>query len=223
MPPSLPSTLAPKRPKTIQLVLIVHNAVSYIGSEGVGFGLIQRGASSIPGVRFTRDYVIPTQERRSSIKRENITTDTVGAAERARLLALLHALRVAGRTVKANQGNMQLENVTVFSDSESTVSLINRYISKSPQNLEDVKNLNDRRTIKKVVRAFRELEKCGVEVDISLPVLDTPVARRADVMIKTMAKQKGRQSCRDRRKMRLVQEKIAMGARAGTEALGGTL
>jgi hypothetical protein len=69
----------------------------------------------------------------------------------------------------------------------------------------------------------RKVERCGIEVDVTLPVVDTPIPPRAGTRAKTMAKQKGRKSCRDRRKLRLAREGIAMGALRDKAASGKTL
>jgi hypothetical protein len=223
MPPSLPSTLAPKLPKIVRPVLIVHTAVSYVKGEGVGIGVVQRAESSIPGVRFTQNDVLPIQERAYSIRRESITINSVETSKRAHMLAISNALRLVKRTVKAPRENVQLEKVTVFSGSENTVSLVNRHTKNIPESLDDIRRLNDRKMIKKVVHQLGKLERYGIEVDISFRAMATPTAHRAGTRAMIMAKQKGRQSCRDRRNTRLARGKMAIDTRGDRAAVGRTL
>jgi ribonuclease HI len=125
--------------------------VSYIGGEGIGIGVVQRTESYAPGARFTRDHVVPTQERKYSIRREKITIHNVETSERAHMLAVSHALRLARRTIKAPYGTVQLNKITVFSNSEDTVRSINGHNGNSFETLNDIKSLKDRKMIKKVL------------------------------------------------------------------------
>jgi hypothetical protein len=106
------------------LALISHTAVSYTKCQGVAICLVQHAESNASGVRSTKDYRLSlTRQRKFDIKREDMTIQNVKTRERANMLAISHALRLAGQTIKTYSGTQEdvaLEQVKVLSDSETS-------------------------------------------------------------------------------------------------------
>jgi len=190
-----------RRPKAIQLVLVLHTAVDYVYAQGVGIGLVQRAECATTGI--IKNDIIQTEERKYSIKRENFAVENVKTPERALMLALLHALGLACSTIKRRPKTVQLQKVTILSSSPTIVQIVNHHIKHAPKSLEDVASTNDRLMIKRVVAGVRRLSHHGLEVSISIAVFD-----REDEIgetARTMARQRGRKACRSRRQLRLTQ------------------
>ncbi|OCK87225.1 uncharacterized protein K441DRAFT_486719, partial [Cenococcum geophilum 1.58] len=162
-----PFTMVERRPKAIQLVLVLHTAVDYVYAQGVGIGLVQRAECTTTGI--IKNDIIQTEERKYSIKRENFAVENVKTPERALMLALLHALGLACGTIKRRcPKTVQLQKVTILSSSPTIVQIVNHHIKHAPKSLEDVASTNDRSMIKRVVAGVRRLSHHGLEVSIAV-------------------------------------------------------
>ena len=210
-----------RRPKAIQLVLVLHTAVDYVYAQGVGIGLVQRAECATTGI--IKNGIIQTEKRKFSIKRENFVVENVKTPERALMLALLHGLGLAGGTIKRRcPKTVQLQRVTILSSSPTIVQIVNHHIKHAPKSLEDVASTNDRSMIKRVVAGVRRLSHHGLEVSIAVFGREDETGETA----RTIARQRGRKACRSRRQLRLTQNDTSTEAQhtVGDEAaLEGTL
>lgn len=210
-----------RRPKAIQLVLVLHIVVDYVYAQGVGISLVQQAECATTGI--IKNDIIQTEERKYSIKRENFTGENVKTPNRALMLALLHALGLARSTVKRRcSKTVQLQKVTILSGSPTVIQIVNHHIKHAPKSLEDVASTNDRSMIKRVVAGVRKLSNYGLEVSIAVFGEEDETGKTA----RTMAKQRGRKACRSRRQLQLASDDTSTEAQhtVGDEAaLEGTL
>jgi len=117
---ALHSAMVEIRSKPTQLVLVLHTAVDYVYHQGAGIGVVQRAECAMTGI--IKNQLIPGQERKYDITRENLVVENIKTAGRAQMLALVHALGLARGTIKRGCPNaVQLQKVTVFSDSPKVV------------------------------------------------------------------------------------------------------
>ena len=93
MPEALHSAMDEIRSKPIQLVLVLHTAVDYLYRQGAGIGVVQRAECATTGI--IKNQVIPGQERKYGVTRENLVVENIKSAGRAQMLALVHALGMA--------------------------------------------------------------------------------------------------------------------------------
>ena len=111
--------------KPIQFVLVLHTVVDYLYRQGAGMGIVQRAECATTGI--INNHLIPGQERKYDIARENLVVENFKTAGRAQMLALVHALGLAHGTIKRGCPNaVQPQRVTVFSDSLKVVQTINQ-------------------------------------------------------------------------------------------------
>jgi predicted MarR family transcription regulator len=210
-----------RRPKAIQLVLVLHTAVDYVYAQGVGISLVQRAECATTGI--IKNDIIQTEERKYSIKRENFTVENIKTPNRALMLALLHALGLARGTIKRHcSKTVQLQEVTIHSSSPAIIQIVNHHIKHAPKSLEDVASTNDRSMIKRVVAGVRKLSHYGLKVSIAVFGTEDETGKTA----RTMARQRGRKACRSRRQLRLASDDTSTEAQhtVGDEAaLEGTL
>ncbi|KAI6083555.1 hypothetical protein F4821DRAFT_244573, partial [Hypoxylon rubiginosum] len=125
------------------------------------------------------------------------------------MLTMLHALGLARTTIKRGfPRGVQLQGVTVYSESARDVLRVNHHIEQGPDSLQDVKSANDRKMIGKVLAAVRKLSRPGLHVSISVTGnggdID-PAGKKA----RTLARQKGRKACRSRHRLRLAQQNVS--------------
>jgi predicted MarR family transcription regulator len=210
-----------RRPKAIQLVLVLHTAVDYVYAQGVGISLVQRAECATTGI--IKNDIIQTEERKYSIKRENFTVENIKTPNRALMLALLHALGLARGTIKRHcSKTVQLQEVTIHSSSPAIIQIVNHHIKHAPKSLEDVASTNDRSMIKRVVAGVRKLSHYGLKVSIAVFGTEDETGKTAW----TMARQRGRKACRSRLQLRLASDDTSTEAQhtVGDEAaLEGTL
>ena len=186
--------------KPVPLVLVVHTAVDYLRRQGAGVGIVQQAKCLATDT--INHQLIPDQERKYGIKGENLAVENVKTAERAEMLALLHALGLARGTVKrSSQRAVELKRVAVFSESLEVVGKINHHLKYAPHSLQDVASANDRAIIKRVIAGVRKLSRHGLEVTIATSSENSKARDRA----RTLARQKGRQACKSRRRLQLAQ------------------
>lgn len=185
--------------KPIQLVLVFHTAVDYLYRQGAGIGVVQQAECATTGV--IKNQLIPGQERKYGITRENLVVQNIKTAGRAQMLALVHALGLAHGTIKRGCPKaVQIKKVTVFSDSPKVVHTINQHIKYAPDRLRDVASTNDRSMIKRVIARVRRLSRRGLEVAIAV----SSGKDKAGEKVRTMARQRGRKSCGSRRRLLLA-------------------
>ncbi len=119
------------------------------------------------------------------------------------MLALVHALGLAHGTIKRDCPKaVQLQKVTVFSDSPKVVQTINHHIKYAPDSLRDVASTSDRSIIKRVIAGVRRLSRGGLEVAIAV----SDGKDKAGGKARTIARQKGRKACRSRRRRWLAHD-----------------
>lgn len=192
-----------KRSEPIPLVMVLHTAVDYLYGQGAGIGVVQRAECATTGI--IRNQIIPNQERRYGITREKLGVENVKTAERAQMLALVHALGLAlglayGTIKQGRSRAFQPQKVTVFSASVKAVQTINHHIKQASNSLRDVASTNDRSIIKRVIARVQRLSRCGLEVVISISDGKGKAAEKA----RTLARQRGRKACKSRRRLRLA-------------------
>lgn len=91
------SKMADKHGEPTQLHLVLHTAVDCLRHQGAGT-VVQRSECAATGTFSSQP--IPAQERKYGIKSDNFAVQNVGTADRARMLALVHALGLAYGTIK---------------------------------------------------------------------------------------------------------------------------
>jgi ribonuclease HI len=189
------------RSKPTQLVLVLHTAVDYVYRQGAGIGVVQRAECATTGI--IKNQLIPGQKRKYGITRENLVVENIKTAGRAQMFALVHALGLAHGTIKRGCPKaVQLQKVTVFSDSPKVVQTINHHIKYAPDSLRDAASTNDRSIIKRVIAGVRRLSRRGLEVAIAVPSGKDKAGGKA----RTMARQRGRKAYRSRRRLRLAHD-----------------
>ncbi len=155
------------RSNPIQLVLVSHTAVDYMYRRGAGMGVVQRAECATTGI--IKNQLVQGQERKYGITRENLVVENVKTARRAQMLALVHALGLAHGTIKRGCPKaVQLQKVTVFSDSPKVVQTIKHHIKYAPDSLRDVGSTKDRSIIKRIVAGASRLSRRGLEVAIAV-------------------------------------------------------
>ena len=75
------------RSEPIQLVLVLHTAVDYVYCQGAGIGVVQQTECATTGI--IKNQLIPGQERKYGITRENFVVENIKTVERAQMLALV--------------------------------------------------------------------------------------------------------------------------------------
>jgi hypothetical protein len=188
-----------ERRKVFRLALILHITAYYSRANGVGIGLVQRTESNTPGERLTKgNTILSIQQRQYGIKREDLATQNVEIPERAHMLAIALALRLACQTIKVRPDPPEdnaLQKAKVLSDSGNAVAMFNQHLQDASNSLDAIASTNDHRVIAKVLAEVRKLEKHGAMVGIaSAAVEDTGVAKQASARAKTMAAQIGREA-----------------------------
>lgn len=185
--------------KSAQLDLVLHTAVDYLHRRGAGIGVVQRAECTKTGA-FQNDR-IPGQERKYSYSRKDLVVKNIKTAARAQMLAMVHALGLAHRTVKRRCPKaVQLQKVTIFSDLPSAVQAVNHHMNYNANSLRDVVSTNDRSIIKRIVARVRKLSHRGLEVAIEVSSGTNRAGKRA----RTIARQNGRKAWKSRRRLQLV-------------------
>jgi ribonuclease HI len=180
------------------LTLVLHTAVDYIYGQGAGIGILQRVECSESGK--TQNNLIPRnlKARGFGIKREKRTLENIRTAQRAELLALVHALGLAHGTIgrgTASRNGLWPSRVSVAGDSERVAKRINYYrTEKGAEELKEVKSADDFSMITRVLAQLRRLEVMGIEVEIA-------VAREVDRSsrdAKSLARRRGSKAIKSR-------------------------
>jgi ribonuclease HI len=193
------------------LDLVLHTAVSFVRSQGVGIGITQR--SKRWTARKSGHEPIPAAERKYGIKRGTIAFETLKTPQQAQMLALVHALGLAHGTVKRGcpKAISQLREITVFAESSEVVQTVNYHMLDGNRSCENVTSTLDRLMIKRVIagakrllhRAKKHLGR-GVKITIALHTADE-AGKRA----RALARQKGRQACKSRRQLQSAHARMA--------------
>lgn len=154
-----------KRPKPIQLTLVLHTAVDYLYHQGAGIGILQRAQCTKTGI--IKNQILPVQQRKYGIKSEKFVVENIETSGRAQMLALMHALGLAYGTIKRGCPKaVQVKRVTVFSDSPKVVRTINYHIKHRLESFPNIASTNDYLVIKRVITKVRRLSSLGLEVAI---------------------------------------------------------
>ena len=181
----------------IQLNLVIHTAVDYIAGRGVGIGVVQQAECLSKGT--IRNNRIPSQEQKHSYSRRGLMVNNIKTKARAYMLAMIHALGLADRTIKRYPKAPQPRKVTILSDLPDTVKMVNHYISHY-KHLRNVASTKDRSLLKKIITRVRKLSHSSITVAIVASDRRDKAGRRA----RTLAKQRGRKSLKSRRGSQFV-------------------
>lgn len=186
----------------MQLDLVMHTAVDYIALRGAGIGVVQR--AECPSTGAIRNDRIPGQEQKHSYSRHDLVVNNIKTKTRAHMLAMIHALGLAYRTIKRYPKALQRRKVTILSDLPDTVKIVNHHISqhKSPQtdSLRNMASTKDRSLLQKIITRVRKLSHSSITVAIVASYRRDKAGRRA----RTLAKQSGRKSLKIRRGSQFV-------------------
>ena len=185
-------------PEHRQLDLVLHTAVDHKHLQGAGIGVVQR--AECPSTGTLKNDRIPGQELKYSYSRQELVTNNIKTATRAHMLAMLHALGLASRTVQARRQSGWIRKIIIYSNLHSAVQAVNHHITQNIDSLQDVASTSDRSLIKKVVTKVRKLSRVGLEVAILASCEKDKGGERA----RTLARQKGGKSRKSRRLSQLV-------------------
>lgn len=181
-----------------RLSLVLHTAVDFVPMQGIGIGIVQRAP-----IGAARNYIIPVEKRKHSVKRSQFTAENVKTQERASMFAIILAMGLARGTIKRRSTTtLRIQKVTVLCGSSTVVDLLNFHRDHGPESLERVISTNDRSMIKRVLTGIRELSRRGRGVDVAIAEDGQESSSKQTIKAKTMARQKGRQACRSRRQLR---------------------
>ncbi|KAF7506179.1 hypothetical protein GJ744_012159 [Endocarpon pusillum] len=187
------------RSNPVQLVLVLHNVVDYLYCQGAGIGVVQQTERATRGI--IKNQLIPGQERKYRIRRENPVVKNIKTVERAQMLALVYGLGLAHGKIKRDcLKAFQLQKVTIFSDSPKVVQRFHHHINYAPDSPGDETSINDRSIIKRVIAGVHGLSRRGLEVAIAISSEKDKAGGKA----RAMARQRGRKACRSRRRLRLA-------------------
>lgn len=135
----------------MQLDLVMHTAVDFTALRGAGIGVVQE--AECPSTGAIRNDRIPGQEQKHSYSRHDLVMNNIKTKTRAHMLAMIHALGFAHRTIKRYPKALQPRKVTILSDLPGTVKLVNHHIShhKPPKtdSLRNIASTKDRALLKK--------------------------------------------------------------------------
>ena len=180
-----------QRSQLDQLILYSHTAVDYIHGQGAGIGIVQQARCPKTG---TIDHRIPSREYVFGWTRAEFTRENIKTLKSCQLLALLHALGSAHRTVK---GGTRLQKVIIYSESPWAVETINHHLQNAPKSLLEVVSANDRALIQRVLEGVRRLSRYCPEVS----VIWTDSMDKAAARARTLSRRKGRKACKSRRQL----------------------
>ncbi|ERF75586.1 hypothetical protein EPUS_04566 [Endocarpon pusillum Z07020] len=173
--------------------------MDYVYCQGAGTGVVQQTGCATRGI--IQNQLIPGQERKYSVTRENLVVEQIKTVERAQMLALVYALGLAHGTIKRDCPKVfQLQKGTIFSESPKVVQTIKHHIKYAPDSLGDVTSTNDRSIIKRVIAGVHRLSRRGLEVAIAISSEKAKAGKKA----RKMARQRGRKACRSRHRLRLA-------------------
>lgn len=185
-------------PAALQAVLEIFVAVDFVHSQGVGIGITQKAIT--PTARVATGCIQATEEIKLGIPRERLATEQVKSAQNAHLLAILHALGLTSRTIKKQgvKSKPQIRHVKLICESSKVVETVNHHIEHAPESYEDIAQVKGRSMVQKVIAGVNKLSRWGFKVSVVAAERNSQdkIAARA----RTLARQKGRKACRDRRR-----------------------
>ncbi|KAK4503076.1 hypothetical protein PRZ48_006503 [Zasmidium cellare] len=196
-------------PLPLQATLQISIAVDFVHSQGVGIGITQKATTPTARVDTGCIQATTTEEINLGIPRERMATEGIKTALNARLLAILHALGLARRTIRKQgvRSKPQIRRVELVCDSEKVVEMVKHHVEHAPESYEGVKG---RKLVKKVVAGVERLSRWGLRV--SLVVAGRNGRDKIAARARTLARQKGSKACRDRRRHLQQARNIGEGA-----------
>ncbi|EGP90094.1 uncharacterized protein MYCGRDRAFT_91065 [Zymoseptoria tritici IPO323] len=164
-----PSSVPAQRKEAVRLEVVVHAEVDYSNRHGLGIGLVQQ----VKGVEDNDQNVgkiSKESEKTQGIKGDNFAAENVKTRERARMLAILHALGMAHSTATkdASVNSSQVTKIRVLTGSAEVVKTVNYHVDNAPSSLEEITNPNDRVMIRKVIKAVKRTSRRGISVSIDV-------------------------------------------------------
>lgn len=179
-----------------QLSLILHTAIDFVHGQGVGIGIVVHETTGT-----ARNSSKRIEKHKYSVKRSQFSTENVKTQERAHMFAILHAMGLArGTTKRRRTATLRIQKVVVLCGSSKVINLVNFRRDHGPECLERVTSTNDRSMIKRVLKDIRVLTRR--EVDVTIAEDGQEGTSEFSIEARTMARQKGRKACRDRRRAR---------------------
>ncbi|KAI9677943.1 MAG: hypothetical protein M1822_008051 [Bathelium mastoideum] len=180
--------------ESFQLVLALHTVVDYINRQGAGLGIVQQAEYAATDI--FEKQLIPDQELKYGFNAEKLVFENIRSPARAHMLALVHALGLAKRTIKRySLQTTKVQKIQVYSDSSEVVQTVNHHISHAPTSLANVTSTYDRLMVRRVVTKAQQLSRQGFKVYIT----DSGEKSKGWERARVIARQKGRQACKSRR------------------------
>lgn len=159
--------------QTIQLnstrpILVVHTAVCYDQSQGLGVGLVQRVACAKTGR--TKSDILETQKQGLKVGREEFAASKKNPHRKADMVALLKALQLAHATVKNRWPQSAAPTTVVIllgRPCNEIMEIITHHIEYGP---ESYKSLQDphRSTVKQIIKRIHQIRGTGFKVSVSM-------------------------------------------------------
>ncbi|MCJ1324055.1 hypothetical protein MMC10_000717 [Thelotrema lepadinum] len=121
-----------RRAQRTQLSLVLHTAVSYIPDEGAGIGIVQEAECARLGTICTIGHqAIAVAERKHEFGYTRQQLEKGLTVERLHMLAMIHALCLAGKAARRIQreGCYELRGVVVFCESAEVVGMVNEFLN----------------------------------------------------------------------------------------------
>ncbi|KAK6219439.1 hypothetical protein LQW54_002171 [Pestalotiopsis sp. IQ-011] len=145
--------------------LVSYTAVDYHHRCGVKIGITQRAQ------RAAKSGPVDTalnRERKIRVAADQIVAQNVETPERAQMLALINALRLARQSITQRYSKTTpIQNVTIYCNSPSVVHRVNFYINDPSKVPRKVVSTRDQAMIKRVIKQFEKLARHSHEVSIS--------------------------------------------------------
>lgn len=151
-------------------VLVVHTAVDYYWSQGLGVGLLQRVACAKTGK--TKSDVLATQKQAVKVRVEEFAASKRNPQRRADMIALLKALHMARSTVKKNAWLKPDEAPTTVMillgcPCKELMKVVTHHIEFGPESYKSLQE-PDRTTVKHIIKRIHQIRRAGLKVTVTM-------------------------------------------------------
>lgn len=156
------------KPDATRPILVVHTAVSYDYSQGLGIGLVQRVACAKTGR--TQNDILQPQQQGLKVGVEQFAASRRNPHRRADMIALLKALHLAMDTIKNRWPKTTAPTTVVIllgRPCKAVMETITHHIKHGPESYKSLQAPH-RSTVKQIIKRIDKIRRVGFKVSVAM-------------------------------------------------------